>query len=346
MAEVKNNLTGLILGLGNPLLDISAVVSPEFIQKYGLKSNDAILCEKQHLPIYKELSDLKNVDYIAGGAAQNAIRVCQWMVGVSGVCSYIGCIGNDMYGQRLLSIAKADGVSVYYQVKEGVPTGTCACLIHDKDRSMVANLGAATHFNQAHFQSEELKTVVSRANIFYIEGFFLTSSFTSCMYLAGLANDNNKVLALNLSAFFICQAKELVTILPYVDYLFGNESEAIAFAKSRDWKVTDVASIALQLSQLPKTNVKRKRVVVITQGANPTVVATDNTTSSFAVPTIDSELIVDTNGAGDAFVGGFLAALILAKPTQYAVQAGHYAARSILQVSGTKLPISKPAFTL
>ena len=49
------------------------------------------------------------------------------------------------------------------------------------------------------------------------------------------------------------------------------------------------------------------------------------------------EKLVDTNGAGDAFVGGFLAQLVQGESIAKAVDAGHYAARHIIQVSGTTL---------
>ena len=36
---------GVIYGMGNPLLDISADVPTEYLEKHGLKPNDAILAE-------------------------------------------------------------------------------------------------------------------------------------------------------------------------------------------------------------------------------------------------------------------------------------------------------------
>ena len=33
------------------------------------------------------------VEYIAGGATQNSIRVCQWMVHEPKTASFIGCVG-------------------------------------------------------------------------------------------------------------------------------------------------------------------------------------------------------------------------------------------------------------
>ena len=68
--------------MGNPLLDISAVVSEEFLEKYGLKLNNAILCEDQHKPMYQEMVEKYQVEYIAGGATQNSARVAQWMIQV------------------------------------------------------------------------------------------------------------------------------------------------------------------------------------------------------------------------------------------------------------------------
>ena len=43
----------IILGMGNPLLDISATVDEALLKKYSLKANDAILYEKEDL--YDEL---------------------------------------------------------------------------------------------------------------------------------------------------------------------------------------------------------------------------------------------------------------------------------------------------
>ncbi|KFM58991.1 Adenosine kinase, partial [Stegodyphus mimosarum] len=47
---------GILLGLGNPLLDISANTDHSFLEKYGLKPNDAILAEEKHIPMYKEMT--------------------------------------------------------------------------------------------------------------------------------------------------------------------------------------------------------------------------------------------------------------------------------------------------
>ena len=42
---------------------------------------------------YDELVKNFPVEYIAGGATQNSIRVAQWMLGVPKATSYVGCTG-------------------------------------------------------------------------------------------------------------------------------------------------------------------------------------------------------------------------------------------------------------
>lgn len=111
---------------------------------------------------------------------------------------------------------------------------------------------------------------------------------------------------MNLSAPFLCEyyKKPMLAALPYVDILFGNEVEADAFAKANDFQTTNRKEIALKLSQMEKINRKRQRIVIITQGPDNILVVKDNIIMEFAAMRLPEEKVVDTNGAGDAFVGG------------------------------------------
>lgn len=120
------------------------------------------------------------------------------------------------------------------------------------------------------------------------------------------AYENNKMFLMNLSAPFLCEfyKKPMLDVLPYVDILFGNESEADTFGKINDFQTTDRKEIALKISQMDKVNKKRQRIVVITQGADKVLVAKDNSIIVFPATRLPPEKVIDTNGAGDAFVGG------------------------------------------
>ncbi len=41
------------------------------------------------------------VQYIAGGATQNSIRVAQWMLPEPGMTGFLGAIGSDEFGGKL-----------------------------------------------------------------------------------------------------------------------------------------------------------------------------------------------------------------------------------------------------
>merc|ERR1711924_240036 len=132
-----------LLGMGNPLLDISSEVDPATVEKYGLKMGDAILAEEKHQPLFEEMVKLPSVQYIAGGATQNSIRVAQWMLQAKGSTAYMGCIGKDKNGETMKACCEKDGVTTSYMVDESTPTGSCACLIEGIERSLCTNLCAA-----------------------------------------------------------------------------------------------------------------------------------------------------------------------------------------------------------
>ncbi|XP_030466760.1 adenosine kinase 2 [Syzygium oleosum] len=336
---------GVLLGMGNPLLDISAVVDDDFLRKYDIKLNDAILAEDKHLPMYDEMTNKYSVDFIAGGATQNSIRVAQWMLQIPGATSFIGCIGKDKFGDEMKKHAKLAGVNVHYYEDENAPTGTCAVCVVGGERSLIANLSAANCYKADHLKQPENWALVEKAKYFYIAGFFLTVSPESIQLVAEHAAANNKIFMMNLSAPFICEffkdAQEKA--LPYMDFVFGNETEARTFSKVHGWETDDVEEIALKISQWPKASGTYKRITVITQGPDPVVVAEDGKVKKFPVIKLPQEKLVDTNGAGDAFVGGFLSQLVKQKPVEDCVKAGCYASNVIIQRPGCSYP-EKPDF--
>ena len=127
----------------------------------------------------------------------------------------------------------------------------------------------------------------------------------------------------------------------------------LSHTATRGTQTKDIPEIAKKLAALPKKNTKRPRLVVITQGADPTIVvsssgegvvaATD--VHQYPVIPIKSEQIVDTNGAGDAFVGGFLSQLVQGKSTEVCVKGGNYLANLVIQRSGASYPEGKSTFS-
>jgi adenosine kinase len=74
---VDNKEGTLILGIENPLLDISAKVQQDVYERFNLPMDATILAEAKHLPLFQELKDKYHPTYIPGGSTQNTLRAAQ-----------------------------------------------------------------------------------------------------------------------------------------------------------------------------------------------------------------------------------------------------------------------------
>lgn len=275
-------------------------------------------------------------DYIAGGSVQNTLRVCEWIIQKPNVAVFFGCVGTDEFAKILEERARGDGVNVRYQKRSEHETGKCAVLITDKHRSLIADLAAANHFTEDHLSDDNNMEILKNAEFYYISGFFLTVSPPSIITVAKIALAANKPFMMNLSAPFISQffKDPLMEAIPYVDILFGNESEALTFSKEQQFGTEDMKEIGKKMQALPKLNKNRNRVVILTQGHDPVLLFENDTITEFPIVHLSESEMVDTNGAGDAFVGGFMSQLIQQKPYSECIRYGNAAARAIIKRNG------------
>jgi len=115
-----------------------------------------------------------------------------------------------------------------------------------------------------------------------------------------------------------------------------------------------LSQVASTLSAFSKSNASRPRLVIITQGASSTLVsssspspsssnlkATDENPKTYPVPKLAHDKIIDTNGAGDMFAGGFLGALALGKDLDEAIGVGHRLGQMCCGQIGPKLDFPK-----
>ncbi|KAG9295923.1 hypothetical protein G9A89_006662 [Geosiphon pyriformis] len=338
----------ILLCIGNPLLDIQINGNQDLLKKYNLKPNDSILAEEKHKTLYEEIVKIYEPLYVAGGAAQNAARGAQYLLPPNSTV-YIGCVGNDHFGDKLREAAEQEGLRVEYMITDEAPTGTCAVILTDHNRSLVANLSAAEKYQLSDLKSPEKWKFVEHAHYFYVGGFFLTVSPPTILEIAKHAAHQNKVFSMNLSAPFLAQffKKPMDEVSPYWDIIFGNETEAESFATAHNWETTDLKQIATLIAQLPKINNKRQRIAVITHGSQPTIVAhQDGNTKEYPVIPIADKDIVDTNGAGDAFVGGFLSQYTQGKNVDESIAGGHWLANISIRRVGPTYPKEKIPFAI
>merc|ERR1719197_1596411 len=284
---------------------------------------------------------MAGVQYIAGGATQNSIRVAQWMLQEQGATAYMGCVGKDDFAAKMKACCEKDGVKTAYMEDPSTPTGSCAVCILGIERSLCTNLMAANNFKIDHVKEPANMELVEKAKVIYSAGFFITVSTDSMRLAAEEAAKSGVKYCLNLSAPFLMQVPPfkafILKSLPMADYLFCNETEAATFAETEGWDTTDVKFIATRLSLVPSAK-GVKRTVVITQGCDPTIVAINGHITEYPILALPKEKLVDTNGAGDSYVGGFLAALSKGLTVAECCKAGAYAASVVVQHSGCTYP--------
>jgi len=227
------------------------------------------------------------------------------------------------------------------------------------DRCIVTVRGAYRHLRPSFVKSPSSPAyhAIRNAEILYATS-FLTSTearYRVADHLANVAKDRGKVFALNLSSKGLFEVPEykrrILSLLPKAGLVFGNASEAQAISRSLypNAETHDVESAVYRIAGvLPK-----RGSVIITNGRDPTIIAQrveEKTIVSKKFPVTFSKNhnkalrdlgpVVDTNGAGDAFVGGFLAALLPypQRPDIHSlksvVDAGHYAAGIAVRCRG------------
>nr|ACS87857.1 putative adenosine kinase [Angomonas deanei] len=333
----------------NPLLDVSAVVDDDFLVKYQVQKSSASLLGEHQKNIFEDLEKLPNVTYVPGGSGLNTARVAQWIAQKphSEFTNYVGCVSDDKYGNILKSAAEKDGVHMHLEYTTKAPTGSCAVCISGKERSLVANLSAANLLSSEHMHSADVLETLKRCKLFYLTGFTLTIDVNYVLQVAEAARAAEGKFMMNLSAPFLLQffSENFLKVIPYVDVIFGNEDEAKALAQLMKWDFEDTAEIARRAATELPYNGTHDRLVVLTHGSAPTVFATrSGVAGATDVKPIAMDAIVDLNGAGDAFVGGFLAAYAMDRPVERCCDVGNYAAGVIIQHDGCTYP-EKPSIS-
>lgn len=257
----------LLVAIENPLLDISLELeNDDILKKYGLVHGQACLADATHQPLFAELWAHTDKLTIPGGSSLNSIRASAHMLKdvAPNKTAFFGSIGNDEIGQTLKKELERSGVHGYFSIDEQTPTGSCAVLVHQKERTLCANLAACINYKTEHLASN--LAVLERAAFLYTSAFFITSNFEALQKYACFASEHDKPLGYNLSACFLIQfnTEKVNEILEHADFVFCNEDEAKCFADTNKLEYSSLKDVAVSISKWKKANTRRARISIIT----------------------------------------------------------------------------------
>jgi len=255
----------------------------------------------------------------AGGKGANQ-AVAASTAGVRPV--FVGSFGDDSTGHELIAELDANGVDVSQVVTTTAgPTGVALItVVTSGENSIVVAAGANAHL-EPEASAAIIRSLAAPGTVVLAQ---LEIPLPTVTAVASATRDAGGRFVLNLSPSREVPAE----LLALCDPLVVNESEAAAVSGRSVGSVADALSVASDL-------LAHCVSVVITLGGDGVVVATSNGISHSPAQKVE---VVDTTGAGDAFVGALVATLAGGSDLDSAVAAGTAAGARAVQHLGAQPP--------
>ncbi|MGI8927861.1 MAG: carbohydrate kinase family protein [Candidatus Limnocylindrales bacterium] len=271
------------------------------------------------------------IRFRAGGSAANTARA---FAALGGDASFIGAVGSDELGGRLIAALRAYGVTVHAVRVRGLSARLVALLSNDGERSFITDRGVA----EALPADAVKDSWISRIDALHVPAYSLIGGPLAAASIAAIhrARDGGALISIDLASAcpLLSRGRRAASHLirsAAPDILFANATEAAALVgPSSVSKLLDFAPIA-----------------VVKQGSGGGRVLWSGERGGEALQAMVATKplsAADTTGAGDAFDAGFLHSLIAsgyrrgaqrnATVLRRAALAGHRAAARLL--SGTR----------
>lgn len=261
-----------------------------------------------------------SVRTVAGGAGAN---VACWAARQGGPeVRFLGRVGADSAAWHERELA-ASGVRPLLVVDPLAPTGTVICLVDTDDaaeRTFLTDSGASLRLDAGDWSPELLDGV----GWLHLSGYLFFSEPSRALVAAAMRSARARGVPVSVdpaSAGFLSElgADRFLSLAGGAGVLLPSRDEARLLTG-----LPDAADAAAELS-------RRVRLVVVKQGAAGALVARSGAVR-FRIPA-EPASPVDTTGAGDAFTGAFLAALLTGgRPEEAAAEGCRAGARAVAQV--------------
>ena len=206
---------------------------------------------------------------------------------------FISRLGKDAFGDNAIAMYKAEGIEPLI-AQSATPTGAAFIYVNDKtgDNAIIVVAGAAGEISVADVEAAAEAIASSRVFVTQLE-----QPIPAAMRGLEIARKAGVITVFNPAP----AAPLEDAIYPLVDYITPNESEASAMV---GFPVESVDDARRAGDVLLKRGVGTALITLGEKGA----LFHDGKRSEL-VPTFKAGPVVETTGAGDAFNGGFAAAL-------------------------------------
>lgn len=298
-----------IISIGSATIDI-------FVKSSSLKvKKDKSFSSNKSLSLdYGSKNEIDQSLICSGGGATNS-AVAFSRLGLKSAC--LSLLGQDQLSSFVINDLKSYSVTDKLLIRPDKETTDFSVILVSPDgaRSVLVNRGS-TRLEDKHIVWSKLKS-----NWFYITS--LEGNLDLLEQLIGHARENNISIALNPGSREIDQAKKLIPLLKYVNFLSLNKKEA---QNLTGLKISN-SNFYSKLKSFGSTH------VAVTNGRRGAHLLTPDQHLFSPVASIDP---VDETGAGDAFGATFVSALFYQQKPDIALHWAIKNSASVVSKLGAK----------
>lgn len=311
-----------IIGMGNALVDVLVKIDDDsLLGKLHLPKGSMQLIQEDTLSEIRKYTSGMKIHRSTGGSAGNT--VCA-LAALGANPGFIGKIGQDETGAFFGDTLRQRGVNALLATCD-LPSGIASTFIStDGERTFGTYLGAA-----ATLRAEDLsRKMFAGYNYLYIEGYLL-QDHDLMLRAVQLAKEEGLQVCLDMASYNVVEAERDFfdqLIVKYVDIVFANESEALAYTgKAPHEALEEIAS--------------KCSIAVVKTGKEGSLVKKGTEVIQLLSCPVDN--VLDTTGAGDFYAAGFMYGLTCGYSLEKCVQISTILATAVIQEVGTTLPAKK-----
>ena len=311
-----------IIGMGNALVDVLVRIDDDsLLEKLHLPKGSMQLIQEDTLSEIRKYTSGRKIHRSTGGSAGNT--VCA-LAALGANPGFIGKVGQDETGVFFGDTLRRRGVNALLATCD-LPSGIASTFIStDGERTFGTYLGAAPTL-----RAEDLsRKMFAGYNYLYIEGYLL-QDHDLMLRAVQLAKEEGLQVCLDMASYNVVEAERDFfdqLIVKYVDIVFANESEALAYTgKAPHEALEEIAS--------------KCSIAVVKTGKEGSLVKKGTEVIQLLSCPVDN--VLDTTGAGDFYAAGFMYGLTCGYSLEKCVQISTILATAVIQEVGTTLPAKK-----
>lgn len=301
-----------VVGFGNAIVDLTAnlldsspqVVIPENCRGGFFRTTQA---EFDYI-----LSSLVAYKANSGGSVCNSLKAMS-VLGTK--CGFAGKVGKDIFANTFKANLAEYGIENYLAETGNDKTASTVVLVDENNEKSICGKMCASK----NVKKEDIKlSLFAYAKLFFVEGYWLDHLSDVVKELINFASKNHILIAFTLSDPKIVyeQKDVLLDIFDKVDIWLGNDAEFEALG-----------------------NVDfHGKIVAKTLGKNGVDIFYENQWQKFTALKVEN--IINTNGAGDAFAGGFLNGILNQYPLTQIVKQAQQCSVDVLQRAESTLSLN------